>query len=285
MNKAKNNKTTRPNFKPSAIKALFAKSGNKCAFEDCSHELITKENLFVGQICHIEGFSKNGPRFNKNLNMEECRDFNNLILLCYKHHKIIDNDVSKYSVDLLKKIKSIHESRQSQDLIVNDELIRQIENEEKKFWYEIENINKNKHPLPGMAVNIDVELSVDEIFSKIRNYINNIEDLTDYLREEDSNLPSEIKEFLAKIEYNTKKYKKRYEKIPYYENPFEIRHWEWHNLAIPNTIINTRLLLQHLEIKYFELYIKKYPEDELVRIKLNALKEEMKEWATSCLHD
>ncbi len=285
MDKSKNNKTTRPNFKTSTIKALFAKSGNKCAFEDCSDELITEENLFVGQICHIEGFSKNGPRFNKNLAMEKCRDFDNLILLCYKHHKIIDTDISKYSTQILKEMKSNHESRQSQDLIVNDELIRQIENEEKKFWYEIENINKNNHPLPEMAVNIEVELSVDEIFSKIRNSIINIEDLTDYLRKEDSNLSSEIKEFLAKIGYNTKKYKKRYEKIPYYENPFEIRHSEFHNLAIPNAIINTRLLLQHLEIKYLELYIKKYPEDKLVRIKLNALKEEMKEWATSCLHD
>ena len=76
-----------------------------------------------------------------------------------------------------------------------------------------------------------------------------------------------------------------YKKIPYYQNPFENRNWESHNLTIPNMIISIRLGLLQLEIKYLELYLKKYPKDNLAKTKFIELKEEMKESAKSCVHD
>jgi len=276
----KMSKSTRPPFKRTTIQSLFAKSGNRCAFESCQHELVTEENLFVGQICHIEGFSLKGPRFNSHLK-KECREFENLILLCYKHHKMIDNDPIKYDVKSLKLIKKLHESKLSPPFVVDDELLKQAEIQEKKFWDEIENINKNEHPLPEMAVNIDTKASVDEIISNLRNDIKNLEDNANWLCDSDSDLSSEIENFLTKIGYNLEEYKK----IPYYQNPFENRNWESHNLAIPNMIISIRLGLLQLEIKYLELYLKKYPKDNLAKTKFIELKEEMKEWAKSCVHD
>ena len=42
------------------IRALFAKSGNECAFPGCHHKLINHKNKFIGQICHIEAANKGG---------------------------------------------------------------------------------------------------------------------------------------------------------------------------------------------------------------------------------
>ena len=274
------NSKSRPSFKRKTIQSLFAKSGNRCAFEDCQHELVTEENLFVGQICHIEGFSANGPRFNASLK-EEGREFKNLILLCYKHHRIVDNDPITYNVKYLQLLKEVHESKILSLFVVDDELLKQAEIQEKRFWDEIEDINKNEHPNPEMALDIDTKASVDEILSSLKNNIKNLEDNANWLSNADSGLSSELEKFLTKMGYDLEEYKK----IPYYKNPFENRNWELHNLAIPNMIIRIRLAVLQFEIKYLELYLKKYPKDILAKIKFIKLKEEMKEWAKSCVHD
>lgn len=59
--------------------ALFAKSGNVCAFPGCTHELVTSRNIFVGQVCHIEAANQGGQRFNPNSTDEQRRSFENLL--------------------------------------------------------------------------------------------------------------------------------------------------------------------------------------------------------------
>jgi len=58
-------------------------------------------------------FSKNGPRYNLQMDDDERRHFNNLILLCDEHHTIIDNkeNEKKYPIELLKVWKRDHESK------------------------------------------------------------------------------------------------------------------------------------------------------------------------------
>jgi len=53
------------------IKALFAKSGNQCAFPGCNHVLVTDKNLFVGELCHIEAAAPGGPRYNDKMSDKE----------------------------------------------------------------------------------------------------------------------------------------------------------------------------------------------------------------------
>ena len=72
--------------KTNTLKALFAKSGNQCAFPGCDHPMINKKNQFIGQVCHIESALPGGERFNKESNDEFRRCYENLILLCYPHH-------------------------------------------------------------------------------------------------------------------------------------------------------------------------------------------------------
>lgn len=96
-------------IKKTTLKAPFAKSHNQCAFPGCDRELINSDNTIISQICHIEAAEKGGPRYNENQTDEERRHYDNLILFCYKHHKITD-DVMKYPVEKLKRYKRDHET-------------------------------------------------------------------------------------------------------------------------------------------------------------------------------
>ncbi len=98
-------------MKESTLKKLFAYSKNQCAFPECSSPIIVfdEEDVIVGEICHIESKKPKGPRHNKNLSEEEVDDSSNLILLCKAHHKIIDKNVQKYTVNVLKNMKKEHE--------------------------------------------------------------------------------------------------------------------------------------------------------------------------------
>lgn len=92
------------------IRRLFAYSGNICAFPECNERLIDVEGDFVGQICHIEAAEPGGERYNDAMTDEDRRSYENLLLLCYKHHVKTD-DVIRYPVVALKKMKGDHEAR------------------------------------------------------------------------------------------------------------------------------------------------------------------------------
>jgi len=40
------------------LRALFARSGNQCAFPGCTQPIINSKNKFIGQVCHIEAASE-----------------------------------------------------------------------------------------------------------------------------------------------------------------------------------------------------------------------------------
>lgn len=93
-------------------KMLWGRAGNRCAI--CKKELVmdateTDDASIVGEACHIVAKSPSGPR-GKSVLTECQRDkYNNLILLCSIHHKVIDDQVATYSVDVLVCLKTDHE--------------------------------------------------------------------------------------------------------------------------------------------------------------------------------
>lgn len=87
------------------IKRLFALSGNRCAFPDCSVPLIEESETVTGEICHIRAANPKGPRFDKTQTDAERHAAANLVLLCSRHHKIIDSEPKKYSVPALETMK------------------------------------------------------------------------------------------------------------------------------------------------------------------------------------
>jgi hypothetical protein len=93
------------------VKRLFALSGNECAFPNCSTPLIDKQSKSViGQICHIKGEKPKAPRYDPKQTNKQRHSFDNLILLCSAHHKVVDDDESAYTVEDLLNMKHNHES-------------------------------------------------------------------------------------------------------------------------------------------------------------------------------
>ncbi len=93
------------------VKRLFAVSQNQCAFPQCTTPMVDKTSSSVlGQICHIKGEKCGSARFDEDQPDAERQGFDNLILLCGSHHKIIDDDEVKYTVRRLRKMKKDHEN-------------------------------------------------------------------------------------------------------------------------------------------------------------------------------
>ncbi len=93
---------------------LWTRSGSRCAFADCRCELYeeTTDNdpdVLLGETAHIVGQGDDGPRHDKPIPGGEIDGYDNLILLCTKHHTIVDRQLQKYSVDKLVQIKTDHE--------------------------------------------------------------------------------------------------------------------------------------------------------------------------------
>jgi hypothetical protein len=96
------------------LKRLFAVSGNRCAFPKCECHLVLEDTL-IGEVCHIRAASDGGPRADSSQSSEQRHGYENLILLCANHHKVVDDDTEAYTVDRLVKMKKDHEARWAAD--------------------------------------------------------------------------------------------------------------------------------------------------------------------------
>lgn len=147
------------------VKALFSNSGNRCAFPDCKIKLVNKEQIVIGEICHIKAQSDGGPRFDENQTEEERHDYNNLILLCPTHHKLIDSDVNTYKVEVINKFKSEHEENFTaipEELIL-DILIEKIINTSGLFLFKDSNVVNINSPGSYTIVNQNIVENKSEI--------------------------------------------------------------------------------------------------------------------------
>ena len=98
------------------VRKLYLLSGNRCAFPGCLEAIVSNTGVLQGEIAHIEAAENGGPRFNPSQDDEQRRSFNNLMLLCLKHHNLIDGDPKSYPVSVLRIMKNDHESKY-QDVI------------------------------------------------------------------------------------------------------------------------------------------------------------------------
>ncbi|MEZ8544796.1 hypothetical protein AB6C74_18245 [Vibrio splendidus] len=103
------------------LRELYMRSGNICAFPECNHPIMNSDGVYVAQMCHIEAASPKGQRYNKNQTDDERAGYDNLLLMCYRHHKETD-DVQAFPVSKLKQIKKDHEAKFSSvlDALAND---------------------------------------------------------------------------------------------------------------------------------------------------------------------
>lgn len=95
-------------------KLLWSRAAGRCAFPECRRELVmsaseTDDETLVGDTCQIVTRSPSGPRGDSPLTPEERDKYDNLILLCTVHHKLIDDQPNTYTVQVLLEMKAAHE--------------------------------------------------------------------------------------------------------------------------------------------------------------------------------
>jgi hypothetical protein len=90
----------------SVVKRLFALSGNCCAFPECPQPIVEESGTVTGIICHIRAKRPGGPRYDSKQTAEQRHSFENLVLMCSRHSKVIDSEPRLYTVDRLEGFKS-----------------------------------------------------------------------------------------------------------------------------------------------------------------------------------
>ncbi|WP_433616779.1 hypothetical protein ACQP2P_15805 [Dactylosporangium sp. CA-139114] len=100
-----------PRLQPTqeTLRTLYLHSGNECAYPDCTARIINDAGIYIAQLAHIEAAERGGPRYNASQTDEERRSAENLLFLCYVHHKV--TDAPEYTVAKLRQLKKDHESR------------------------------------------------------------------------------------------------------------------------------------------------------------------------------
>lgn len=104
----------------STVKRLFALAQNRCAYPGCATLIVQPTGVVTGKICHIKAKSPDGPRYDPGQTDLERHGFGNLILLCGVHHDIVDAEPQRFTVDLLKEFKEIHERNGGNELSLED---------------------------------------------------------------------------------------------------------------------------------------------------------------------
>jgi hypothetical protein len=95
---------------------LWGISAGRCEYDGCNERLwidaVTKTQLNTSYIAHIIADTPEGPRGDPELSSKLKADVSNLMLLCDKHHRLIDiEDESGHPVDRLREMKQAHEKR------------------------------------------------------------------------------------------------------------------------------------------------------------------------------
>lgn len=93
------------------VKSIYASHAGLCAFCDCSYPASTEDGTPLLQIAHIRPSTHAGPRGDQLTTHAEVNIKDNLILLCPRHHMVIDALPSEYTVERVVGIRDNHISR------------------------------------------------------------------------------------------------------------------------------------------------------------------------------
>lgn len=160
------------------IHRLIAESAGVCNYPGCVEKLIYQyeDGSFVKlvEFAHIIGESSEGPRGIPKKSELLAQDPENIILLCVKHHRIVDNNTEQYPVKKLKQMKKDH-------IIWVKEKLKGLEDPTWTLIIHTGNVNGNNAPIIdkeliyrdfyGVHIISDIEeYNVDEFLTKTKNW-------------------------------------------------------------------------------------------------------------------
>jgi hypothetical protein len=101
---------------PKTKQLLYALSAGYCQFEGCPKRVLgddVTERIFnTGQVAHNVGASADGPRGDAERSAELVDDVENVMLLCYEHHRLVDEeDPDSFPEERLRAMKRAQEER------------------------------------------------------------------------------------------------------------------------------------------------------------------------------
>lgn len=262
------------------VRALFARSGNRCAFPGCTAHLVNERNLFVGQICHIEAAEPGGERYNPQQTDDERRDYQNLILMCYPHH-VETNDIEVYTVERLKLMKEHHERGfLSNPFKIDESLLYKVTAEMEDYWERVDKLHRLSHQVPDLAIQVDTAQSYTDLSKKAKNLLPEFRMLADLMANHEDEIHEELLSFLARHGIKNEDITSN----PRIFRPYSQRNWEPLVFGFENTSRKLSLLLMQMELQFLADHIKVNPRNQDSRRRLDLLKDEFEQLAVSAIH-
>src|SRR5687768_9004487 len=102
-------------IKPPTRILLAVAAGGRCEFPGCNeylfeHPLTLRSGNF-SEYAHVVAFSRAGPRGKDKKRPKDIHGIDNLMLLCQRDHKHIDDNPEQFPREVLEKYKAEHETR------------------------------------------------------------------------------------------------------------------------------------------------------------------------------
>jgi hypothetical protein len=161
-------KTTIPN---KVANALWARAGGCCQYRGCSEYLVGdliagREDGTFGFLAHIVADSPDGPRGDEVRSALLAKRLDNLMLMCARHHKLIDVDApDDHPETLLLEMKAEHERRIVRNVAIRPDLASHVvrfsariaENPALVSTREIfDAMRPHRHPASGETIDLEL---------------------------------------------------------------------------------------------------------------------------------
>jgi len=243
------------------LRALFAKSANRCAFPGCDHELIADSNLFVAQVCHIEAAEPGGERYNAAMTDEARRSFENLLLLCYCHYVETDR-VDLYSVVKMKQLKADHE-RAAARFVVDEVQLARLAQDMDAYWARIDhvqatiNVQRASGHVFEIPPKIDRHRATLDLWKDTFERLEHVRSLFQHVGAAAQTLPADLVAYYTAVGVDLSPANST--ERP--RNPADGFCWETLNLGAHNVPLDLELTLRQLEIRHLENILARTPGD------------------------
>lgn len=232
------------------MRLLYAHSGNRCAYPDCTNPIFEDDGQLTGECCHIKAFSPGGPRYDASQTDEERNGVDNLMLMCSRHHAIVDKNVDRYTVEVLQEYKQMHEEKYSAETLrLTEEQLRYLQMSSDNFWKRIERIDQEED-LADLKMKVEASESIEDLLEDVKYEIYAINDIIDDIISADYKLIDNIKDILVEYKIDLGEFDRQLESRG--SSDLARHNWEYNNLAVPNILARLKMQYLQLAVKLLE---------------------------------
>ena len=234
------------------MRLLYAHSGNRCAYPDCTNPIFEDDGQLTGECCHIKAYSPGGPRYDASQTDEERNGVDNLMLMCSRHHAIVDKNEEKYMVEVLQDYKHHHEERYSAETLrLTEEQLRYLQMSSESFWKRIDEIDHENVNWLDLKIMVDPDRSTEDILTEVEQQLDWIDKTFEDLFDDDNTLAQRIREYLIQIGVDVTEYDRQLDTPPY-TNPFSQPHFETFAYGTHNTVNELKMHYLQLVVRALE---------------------------------